>query len=137
MPYKEEKKSFKHILSIVKGSGNGSTDGTPDDGLAFQGEEEKKEDNQEGRRSTKMIRVDLDQDYKADSEEVYHDARDILSESMAIRSTVKEQKGERKEEIKLSERYQASNSVGVSQRNKEDKDDAQEGGGISAADLSY
>jgi len=35
MPYKEEKKSFKHILSIVKGSGNGSTDGTPDDGLAF------------------------------------------------------------------------------------------------------
>lgn len=37
-----------------------------------------------------MIRVDLDQDYKADSEEVYHDARDILSESMAIRSTVKE-----------------------------------------------
>jgi hypothetical protein len=35
MPYKEDKKNIQHILSILKIGGSGSTDGTPDDGLAF------------------------------------------------------------------------------------------------------
>jgi putative IMPACT (imprinted ancient) family translation regulator len=35
MPYKEDKKNIQHILSILKIGDSGSTDGTPDDGLAF------------------------------------------------------------------------------------------------------